>query len=68
MRLPILVECGQVYLLSNHISGIFNGQYLRKESIDNLGLSHEDNHQRNEESETTTLGWMGSGVLLVQSD
>ena len=56
MRLPILVECGQVYLLSNHISGIFNGQYLRKESIDILDLLHEDNHQRNEESETTTLG------------
>ena len=55
VRLPTLVECGQVCFLSNHILGIFDYQYLRKESSDILDFLHENIHQENEVSETTTL-------------
>ena len=54
VRLPTLVGCGQVCFLSNHILGIFDYQYLRKESSDILDFLHEDIHQENEVSETTT--------------
>ena len=36
LSLLLLVECGQLCLLSNQIAGFFDHQYLRKESIDIL--------------------------------
>ena len=55
--LPPFVACGQMYLLSNLITGFFD-LYLWKESIDIFNFLYGDNHQRKVPSETTTFGWV----------
>ena len=64
--MDLLVGFGQLCLSSNHIAGFSDHQYLCKESIDTLDFLHEDNLQRKEGSETTTL--VGCYLLWFSSN
>ena len=64
LRLPILVGCYQLYLSSNPKAGLFDHQYLWKESVNILDFLLGDNHQRKEASKTTTFGQVWLVVLL----
>ena len=56
MRLPYLTGCGQLWLLSSEIAGLFHYLYLWKESVHALDLLHGDNHQGKDGFKSTTFG------------
>ena len=64
--LRILVESGQLCLLSNQVAGYF--KYHWKEPINSFDFLPGDNHQGKVESKTSTFGRVWLGVSLVQSD
>ena len=68
LRLPVLVGCCQLCLLSNRIPGFFGHQYLRRESIKTLDFLYGDNLQQKEGSETTSFGWVLGFAPIILSD
>ena len=60
----LAVGCYQLYLSSNPKAGLFDHQYLWKESVNILDFLLGDNHQRKEASKTTTFGQVWLVVLL----
>ena len=66
--ISVLVGCGQFCFSSNQVAGVFDYQYLWKESIDILDFVLEDNHQGKEAFGTTTFGWMWPVVPHIQSN
>ena len=67
LRLPLMVGCGQVCLLSNQIARFFDQQYLCKESIHILDFLNGDIHQGKVACATTAFSWERLIVLLGQS-
>ena len=67
LELPLLVGYDQLCLLSNQIAGVFDHQYLWKESIAILVFLHGVIHQGKAASETITFGWVRSVVTFMQS-
>ena len=65
MRLPYLTGCGQLWLLSSEIAGLFHYLYLWKESVHALDLLHGDNHQGKDGFKSTTFGWVWPIVPLI---
>ena len=63
MRLPYLAGCGQLWLLSSEITGLFHYLYLWKESVHALDLLHEDNHQGRADLKVPLL--VGCGHLCL---
>ena len=67
LRLPLMVGCGQVCLLSDQIARFFDQQYLCKESIHILDFLNGDIHQGKVACATTAFSWERLIVLLGQS-
>ena len=65
-RLPLLDGCGQLCLSSNQITGFFNYQCLRKESIDTVYFLHGGNYQRREDLRLSLVVDCGQ-LCLIQS-
>ena len=69
LRLPLLVGCGQLYLLSNQIAGFFfYHQDLWKKLIDILIFQHGVSYQEAIASEATTLAWVDHQYLWKELD
>ena len=54
-RLILLAECGQMFILSNQIVGLFFPQYHWNTLINILDFLHGDNHQKKVECELSVL-------------
>ena len=58
LGIPLLIGCGQLHLLSNQTAGLFDYQYLWKESTDIFDFLHGDNDQGKVGSKATVF-WLG---------